>query len=132
MSEKSKILRTAPIDVALVKSMFLTWKMRVRSALNGIGDWHDVHAGHPYRTDIGKWILEIGEQKYYDEPVFHAFVSQHQLLHQVAGDIQRLALSGNLNEARALLGEFDRLCDDFLKLIDAYKDVLEGYRQAQR
>ncbi len=123
-----KIVRSAPVDIALVKAMHITWKMRLRAALNGTGKWDDVHAHHPEQSEIGKWIEQVGLWKYQHEPIFHLFLEQHQQLHKLAAQIQAHHESGNHQEARALLSELDKLSDDFLKLIDTYKTVLEGYR----
>lgn len=125
---KKRIIRSAPIDVALVKAMHLTWKMRVRSAFNGTSSWHDVHTNEPEQSEVGQWIQEVGMWRYQHEPIFHLFLQQHQLLHNIAGQIQQLSQSGQMQEARNLLNELDRLSDDFLKLIDTYKHVLESYR----
>jgi hypothetical protein len=126
---QEKIVRSAPIDIALVKSMHLTWKMRVRSAVNGFSDWQEVYAQAPEKSDIGRWIQDVGLWKYQHEPVFEMFLKQHQLLHEVAYKIQMLSLLGRNNEARALLNELDKLSDDFLKMIDTYKTVLESYKE---
>lgn len=126
---QEKLVRSAPIDIAVVKAMHLTWKMRVRSALNGVTDWSEVHAEEPEKSDIGKWIQEVGLWKYQNEPIFEMFLRQHQLLHEIATKIKRLALTGKISEARALLGELDRVSDDFLKLIDTYKSVLDVYKE---
>jgi hypothetical protein len=108
--------------------MHLTWKMRVRSAVNGFSDWSEVHANAPEKSDIGRWIQDVGLWKYQHEPVFEMFLKQHQLLHDVAYKIQTLSLSGRHDDARAMLSELDKLSDDFLKLIDTYKTVLESYK----
>ncbi|MCS6988411.1 MAG: hypothetical protein NZM06_02730 [Chloroherpetonaceae bacterium] len=126
---QEKILRSAPIDIAIVKAMHLTWKMKVRSALNGASDWREVHADSPEKSDIGKWIQSVGIWKYQNEPIFEMFVKQHRLTHEVALKIQQLALAGKNEEARLLLAELDKISDDFLKLIDAYKVVLEAYKE---
>ncbi len=126
---QEKIVRSAPIDIALVKAMHLTWKMKVRSALNGATDWREVYANAPEKSDIGKWIQEVGLWKYQNEPIFEMFVKQHRLLHDIASSIERLALSGKKDEARLLLSELDKISDDFLKLIDTYKVVLESYKE---
>ena len=125
---QEKLVRSAPIDMALVKSMHLTWKMRVRSAVNGFSDWSEVHANAPEKSDIGRWIQDVGLWKYQHEPVFEMFLKQHQLLHDVAYKIQTLSLSGRHDDARAMLSKLDKLSDDFLKLIDTYKTVLESYK----
>ncbi|MFQ3597518.1 MAG: hypothetical protein SNJ55_10780 [Chloroherpetonaceae bacterium] len=122
------IIRSAPVDIALVKAMHITWKMRIRAALNGTGKWQDVHANNPEQSEIGKWIEQVGLWKYQHEPIFHMFLEQHQLLHKLASQIQQHHESGQIEEARALLTELDRLSEDFLKLIDTYKTVLEGYK----
>ena len=74
---QEKLVRSAPIDIALVKSMHLTWKMRVRSAVNGFSDWQEVHAQAPEKSDIGRWIQDVGLWKYQHEPVFEMFLKQH-------------------------------------------------------
>lgn len=56
VEDKSKILRTAPVDMAIVRTNFLTWKMKVRSAANGIGSWEDVFPNEPEKSQIGRWI----------------------------------------------------------------------------
>ncbi len=126
---QEKKMRSAPIDIALVKAMHLTWKMRVRSALNGISDWKDIHTDAPEKSDIGKWIQEFGVWKYQDEPIFEMFVKQHHLMHDIAHRIYQLAMSNRQEEARTLLSELDKASDDFLKLIDTYKTVLDAYKQ---
>ncbi len=123
-----KIVRSAPIDIALVKAMHLTWKMRLRAALNGTGSWSDVPATQPEQSEIGKWIQEVGLWKYQHEPIFHMFLEQHQLLHKLAAQIQAHHQAGRHQEVRTLLSELDKISDDFLKLIDTYKTVLEGYK----
>lgn len=126
---QEKIVRSAPIDIALVKAMRLTWKMKVRSALNGATDWREVYANAPEKSDIGKWVQDVGLWKYQNEPIFEMFVKQHRLTHEVAHKIQQLALAGKGDEARQLLSELDKISDDFLKLIDAYKVILESYKE---
>lgn len=127
---QEKKIRSAPIDIALVKAMHLTWKMRVRSALNGISDWKEVYVDAPEKSEIGKWIQEIGMWKYQDEPIFEMFVNQHRLLHSIADKIYQLSMSNRQEEARALLSELDKTSDDFLKLVDTYKTVLDAYKQS--
>ncbi len=127
-----KIVRSAPIDIALVKAMHITWKMRLRAALNGTGKWEDVHANNPEKSEIGKWIEQVGLRMYQHEPIFHLFLEQYQQLHKLASQIQEYHVSGKHEEARALLSELDKLSDDFLKLIDTYKTVLEGYKAELR
>jgi hypothetical protein len=61
---QEKLVRSAPIDIALVKSMHLTWKMRVRSAVNGFSDWQEVHAQAPekkrhWAMDSRRWAMEV-------------------------------------------------------------------------
>ncbi|MDW8465995.1 MAG: hypothetical protein RML35_07405 [Chloroherpetonaceae bacterium] len=129
---QEKLVRSAPIDIAVVKAMHLTWKMRVRSALNGVTSWNEVHAEEPEKSDIGRWIQEVGLWKYQNEPIFEMFLKQHQLLHEIATNIKRLALTGKTNEARVLLTELDRVSEDFLKLIDTYKGILDAYKEQIR
>jgi hypothetical protein len=56
VEDKSKILRTAPIDMAIVRTNFLTWKMKVRSAANGFSSWEDVSPNEPEKQS--DWTMD--------------------------------------------------------------------------
>lgn len=129
MEDKSKILRTAPIDMAVVRTNFLTWKMKVRSAANGLSCWDEVYPNEPEKSVIGQWIQNVGDKLYSQEPVYQEFKQMHTFLHSLAGQIQAVAEMGQKEEVRKLLEEFDRICEDFLKLIESYRAVMEAYRE---
>lgn len=129
MEDKSKLLRTAPIDMAIVRTNFLTWKMKVRSAANGLSAWDEAFPNQPEKSPIGEWIANVGDKLYAQEPIYQEFKQMHSFLHQLAGQIQAVAQIGEKDEARRLLVEFDKICDDFLKLIESYRGVMEAYRE---
>ncbi|MCS7014359.1 MAG: hypothetical protein RMI34_05465 [Chloroherpetonaceae bacterium] len=129
MEDKSKILRTAPIDMAIVRTNFLTWKMKVRSAANGMSSWDEVYPNRPEKSPIGQWIQNVGDKLYSQEPVYQEFKQMHAFLHNLAGQIQAVAQMGEKEELRKLLSEFDKICDDFLNLIESYRAVMDAYRE---
>jgi hypothetical protein len=128
VEDKSKILRTAPVDMAIVRTNFLTWKMKVRSAANGIASWEDVFPNEPEKSQIGRWIQNVGDKLYSQEPVYQEFKQMHAHLHHFVGQIYELAKLGEKEHLRQMLDDFDKQCDDFLKMIDAYKMVMDSYR----
>jgi hypothetical protein len=129
MEDKSKILRTAPIDMAVVRTNFLTWKMKVRSAANGFSSWDDVQPNEPEKSQIGQWIQNVGDKLYSQEPVYQEFKQMHAHLHHFIGQIYELVKLGEIARAKDMLDDFDKQCEDFLKLIDSYKMVLDSYRE---
>ena len=129
VEDKSKILRTAPVDMAIVRTNFLTWKMKVRSAANGIGSWEDVFPNEPEKSQIGRWIQNVGDKLYSQEPVYQEFKQMHAHLHHFAGQIYELARLGEKEHLKQMLDEFDKQCEDFLKMIDSYKLVMDSYRE---
>jgi hypothetical protein len=129
VEDKSKILRTAPIDMAIVRTSFLTWKMKVRSAANGFSSWEDVSPNGPENSQIGQWIQNVGDKLYSQEPVYQEFKQMHAHLHHFVGQIYELARLGEKEQVKQMLDEFDKQCDDFLKMIDSYKMVMDSYRE---
>lgn len=129
MEDKSKILRTAPIDMAVVRANFLTWRMKVRSAANGLSSWEDVCPNEPEKSAIGQWIASVGDKLYAQEPVYQEFKQMHSFLHHLAGQIKAIAEMQDKNALREMLEEFDKICDDFLKMIESYRAVMESYRE---
>ncbi len=129
MEDKSKILRTAPIDMAVVRTNFLTWKMKVRSAANGFTSWDDVQPNEPEKSQIGQWIQNVGDKLYSQEPVYQEFKQMHAHLHYFIGQIYELAKLGEKEHVRLMLDDFDKQCEDFLKMIDSYKMVMDSYRE---
>jgi hypothetical protein len=129
VEDKSKILRTAPVDMAIVRTNFLTWKMKVRSAANGIGSWEDVFPNEPEKSQIGRWIQNVGDKLYSQEPVYQEFKQMHAHLHHFVGQIYELARLGEKEHLKQMLDEFDKQCEDFLKMIDSYKLVMDSYRE---
>lgn len=114
--------------MAIVRTNFLTWKMKVRSAANGLSAWDEAFPNQPEKSPIGEWIANVGDKLYAQEPIYQEFKQMHSFLHQLAGQIQAVAQIGEKDEARRLLVEFDKICDDFLKLIESYRGVMEAYR----
>ncbi len=129
MEDKSKILRTAPIDMAVVRTNFLTWKMKVRSAANGFGSWDDVQPNEPEKSQIGQWIQHVGDKLYSQEPVYQEFKQMYAHLHYFIGQIYELAKLGEKTQVKEMLDDFDKQCEDFLKMIDSYKMVMDSYRE---
>jgi len=129
MEDKSKILRTAPIDMAVVRTNFLTWKMKVRSAANGFAKWEDVQPNEPEKSQIGQWIQNVGDRLYSQEPVYQEFKQMHAHLHHFVGQIYELVKLGEKTQVKEMLDDFDKQCEDFLKLIDSYKMVMDSYRE---
>ncbi len=129
MEDKSKILRTAPVDMAVVRTNFLTWKMKVRSAANGLSKWDEVYPDEPEKSQIGQWIKNVGDALYSKEPVYQEFKQMHAFLHSLAGQIKAIAEMGQKDELRKMLEEFDKICNDFLNLIESYRAVMDAYRE---
>ncbi|MFN3386832.1 MAG: hypothetical protein ACK42Y_09645 [Candidatus Thermochlorobacter sp.] len=129
MEDKSKILRTAPIDMAIVRTNFLTWKMKVRSAANGLSSWDEVYPDEPEKSMIGQWIKNVGDALYSKEPVYQEFKQMHAFLHSLAGQIKAIAEMEQKDELRKMLDEFDKICNDFLNMIESYRAVMDAYRQ---
>ena len=129
MEDKSKILRTAPVDMAVVRTNFLTWKMKVRSAANGFAKWEDVQPNEPEKSQIGQWIQNVGDKLYSQESVYQEFKHMHAHLHHFVGQIYELAKLGEKERVREMLEDFDKQCEDFLKITDSYKMVINRYRE---
>lgn len=128
MEDKSKILRTAPIDMAVVRTNFLTWKMKVRSAANGFSSWDDGNPTNPkkVKSDNG---FKTGDRLYSQEPVYQEFKQMHAHLHHFVGQIYELAKLGEKERVREMLEDSDKQCEDFLKITDSYKMVINRYRE---
>jgi len=129
MEDKSKILRTAPIDMAVMRTNFLTWKIKVRSAANGFISWDDVQPNKPEKSQIGQWIQNVGDRLYSQEPVYQEFKQMHAHLHHFIGQIYELAKLGEKTLVKEMLDDFDKQCEDFMKMIDSYKMVMDSYRE---
>lgn len=118
------------IDLFEVMRAHWAWRVRLRLAVEGLGEAMDAgEAGDPAACALGRW-LDAGGRAYLGQPAFAELVAAHEAFHRAGGAVVRHLGAGDAAGARALIerdGAFDRASSDLvLALLHLLRDAEAG------
>jgi len=107
---------TPPFDIAAVKTAHLAWRARLESVMQGHEQLDATGVANHHQCVFGKWYDGDGKTTLGRYPRFQEVGQEHERVHALARDIVALANKGRDQEAKRLMGEFEKTR---LKLFDA-------------
>jgi methyl-accepting chemotaxis protein len=101
------------------------WKIRLQGVINGsskeILDPQVV--GLDNKCPLGQWIHGEAKQQYSQLPEYSVLVKQHAEFHQSAASVLRLALAGQMDQAKACLETGGSFMEASIRTITAIRQL---------
>ncbi|HQU15111.1 MAG: hypothetical protein B7Z66_05215 [Chromatiales bacterium 21-64-14] len=94
-----------------VKGGHLMWKLTLDEALRKNEPVSPEGVKGHQECRLGRWLANRGQQRYGVHPAFRGLVASHRQLHECGAEIAGRLASGNLDAARAQMGEMDSALD---------------------
>jgi methyl-accepting chemotaxis protein len=107
------------IDLTSAAMKHSTWKLRLRTFLDGKGGLTAEQATSHKECDLGKWLETEGLKKYAAIPEMKTLDREHQTLHRMIKTVIDFKSAGKLKEAEIALQKVTALSDSIVKLIHA-------------
>lgn len=103
-------IKDKELDFLAAIEAHVRWKVRLEEYLAGTSE-EKLIADNISRDDqcvLGKWIYGKAGEKYHSHPKFEDVKKMHTEFHEIAGEVVRLADSGEFKKAKDLLcfGEY--------------------------
>ncbi|MGB0467347.1 MAG: methyl-accepting chemotaxis protein [Pontibacterium sp.] len=113
-----KIRKEPAVELAVARSAHQTWKMRLRSYLDGKSSLTREQATSHKECEFGHWYYGEGRETCRAYPALQALEQPHEQLHQLIGQIIDLKNQGNQAQAERLYHDVCELSDEIVASID--------------
>lgn len=106
------------IELALAKSAHRSWKIRLRSFLDGQSSLSEDQATDHHQCDLGKWYDTDGLAHYGDYPEMQALKEPHKQMHLLIKQIIHAKNTGQLDQAEDLYAKVDLYSEEIIDLLN--------------
>ena len=113
-------------DFTRAKLKHSTWKLKLRSFLDGKGGLSTTEAISHRDCELGKWLYAEGLTKFASLPEIKTLEREHESLHRTIKTIIDLKAIGKAGEAEAAFLKIDQFSHRIVELLD----TLEAHANA--
>lgn len=109
---------TDGFDFSGAKQKHLTWKMKIRSFLDGKRTMLQGEALSHNECELGQWLFSVGLRKFGKSPLMIELDQKHQKLHALVKQILDLKRVGKTEEAEEAYSVLLQTSDRIVSLLD--------------
>ena len=113
------------VDFAMARMAHQTWRLKLRSYLNGGQEIDPAQLVSHRECSLGKWIYSTGTAEYGHFSDFHQLEQTHKDMHQLVKEIVSLKRAGKSNEAAAEFVKVSAASDKVVALITSIEAKVE-------
>ena len=113
------------VDFTMARMAHQTWRLKLRSYLNGGQEIDPTQLLSHRECSLGKWIYSSGTAEYGHFADFHQLEQTHKDMHQLVTEVVRLKRAGKSNEAAAELLKVNASSEKVVALITSIEAKVE-------
>jgi methyl-accepting chemotaxis protein len=110
------------LDFALARSKHLTWKLEIRSFLEGRHTLTEAQAISHKDCELGKWLYAEGLKKYGNLPSMQELEETHVELHAIMRKVVELRRAGDRAGAEQEFRRLEPVSKSIIKLLKAAEE----------